>query len=1068
MQHFPLPARTVAVFLCLIAAGQALPAQTKGPFTYDTTLYNKMEWREIGPFRGGRSVAVAGHASQPNTFYFGATGGGVWKTEDGGESWINVSDGSLKVGIVGALDVAPSDPNVVYAGTGEACIRGNTQPGEGIYRSLDAGKTWSFAGLKEAQTISKVRIHPRDENIVFVAAFGHVFGANRERGVYRSKDGGKSWQKVLYKDDRTGAVDLVIDPNNHRVVYAAMWEAYRNPWSMSSGGPGSGLWKSTDGGDTWKEITANDGMPKGPIGKIGITASAAKPGRLWASVEAEEGGLFRSDDAGKTWSLVNDDRRIRQRAWYYSHVYADPKDAETVYILNVSFYRSSDGGKSLTSISVEHGDNHDLWIDPNDPLRMISGNDGGASVTYNGGETWSEQDVATAQFYHVTLDNEFPYNVYGAQQDNSTVRIASRTSGFGIDRTDWFPVAGGESGYIAVNPTDANVTYGGSYGGYLTRYDRKSEQEQDISPWPDNPMGGGADAMKYRFQWTYPIIVSHFDPKVVYATANMVFKTTDEGMSWQVVSPDLTRNDPSKQASSGGPITKDNTSVEYYGTIFTFAESPVRRGVLWSGSDDGVVQVSQDDGATWRKATPSGLPEWTMMSIIDPSPHDAGTAWLAANRYKLDDFRPYIYRTADYGRSWSKIVSGIPEGEFVHVVREDPNRKGLLYAGTERGVYVSFNSGERWQPLQLNLPVTPVHDMAVQKREKDLVVATHGRSFWILDDLTPLHQLNDRVAKSDVFLFKPRDPYRTGGFSFSGPGVTVGKNPPSGALVYYYFRTPPAPKDSMKLAFYDAGGRLIKSFDGKSGKEKPAGDGPGGGGGGGGRGNRDPKAPADSGMNRFIWNLRYPDATDVPGAIMWGGTTRGPGAVPGVYEVRLTVGGKSYSERFEYRKDPRVATSQADFQEQFDFLMKVRDRVSDAHEAVLAIREIRSQTEDLVKRLDKHPSKQTVADSAKSINDRLRNIEEEIIQVKIKAGQDALNYPIKLNNKIAALTGVVSSADTRPTKQARDVFDELSARLEGHLEKFRSIRDADLGAFNALVRSLEVPAVILKPVERPK
>ena len=1069
MSHFAPTARILVLALALLLPATALYAQSESAFTYDTSLYNKMEWREIGPFRGGRSIAVAGHTAQPNTFYFGATGGGVWKTDDGGNTWINITDGFLKVGIVGALDVAPSDPNVIYAGTGEACIRGNTQPGEGIYKSLDAGKTWTFAGLKEAQTISKVRVHPKDENIVFVAAFGHVFGSNKDRGVYRSKDGGKSWQKILYKDDKTGAVDLVFDPNNHRILYAAMWEAYRNPWSMSSGGAGSGLWKSTDGGDTWKDITKNEGMPKGPIGKIGVTASAAKPGRLWASVEAEEGGLFRSDDAGKTWTLVNDDRRIRQRAWYYSHVYADPKDADLVYILNVSFYKSPDGGKTLNGVSVEHGDNHDLWIDPNNPMRMISGNDGGASVSYNGGETWTEEDLATAQFYHVTLDNEFPYNVYGAQQDNSTVRIASRTSGFGIDRTDWFPVAGGESGYIAVNPLDADITYGGSYDGYLTRYDRKSEQEQDISPWPDNPMGGGAVDAKYRFQWTYPIIVSHFDPRVIYATANVAFRTTDEGMSWQVISPDLTRNDKGKMASSGGPITKDNTSVEYYGTIFTFAESPVKKGVLWSGSDDGVVQVSKDDGATWTKATPSGLPEWTMMSIIDPSPHDAGTAYLAANRYKLNDFKPYIFRTTDFGKSWSKIVRGIPGGEFVHVVREDPNRKGLLYAGTERGACVSFNSGENWQPLRMNLPVTPIHDMAVQKREKDLVVATHGRSFWILDDLTPLYQITDRVAKSDIFLFRPRETYRTGGFSFSAPGLTVGKNPPSGAVVYYYFKTPPAPKDSMKLEFYDANGKLIKSFEGKSGKDQPAGGGPGGGGGmGGGRGNRDPKAPADSGMNRFVWNLRYPDATDVPGAIMWGGTTRGPGAVPGTYEVRLRVGGKTWSEKFEYLKEPRVKTSQADFQEQFDFLITIRDRVSDAHEAVLAIREIRSQTDDLVKRLEKHASKQAIADSAKSLNDRLTKIEAEIIQVKIKAGQDALNYPIKLNNKIAGLTGVVSSADARPTKQSRDVFDELSGRLEGQLAQFRKIRDIELPAFNALVKSLEVPAVILKPVERPK
>jgi photosystem II stability/assembly factor-like uncharacterized protein len=1062
-----MPLRALCILSTLVVVALLTPLSdlsAQPNFVYDTTLYNKMEWREIGPFRGGRSVGVAGHAAQPKTFYFGATGGGIWKTEDGGETWVCVSDGFLKVGAVGALDVAPSDPNVIYAGTGEGCIRGNVQPGEGVYKSTDAGKTWTFSGLKEAQTISKVRVDPRDENVVFAAAFGHVFGTNRERGVYRSKDGGQSWKKVLYKNEKTGAIDLVIDPANPRIIYAALWEAYRNPWSMSSGGPGSGLWKSTDGGDTWQDLTANEGMPKGPIGKIGVTASAAKPGRVWASVEAEEGGLFMSDDGGKSWSNVNDDRNIRQRAWYYSHVYADPKDPDGVYILNVSFYHSTDGGKSLDRVGVQHGDNHDLWIDPTDPKRMISGNDGGASVSFNGGDTWSEEDVPTAQFYHVILDNDFPYNVYGAQQDNSTVRIPSRTFGFGIDESDWYSVAGGESGYIAVNPENSDITYGGNYGGYLTRHDRKTGQEQDISPWPDNPMGAGAVDTKYRFQWTYPIVVSHYDPKVIYATANRVFKTTNEGMSWEIISGDLTRNDTSKMASSGGPITKDNTSVEYYGTIFTFAESPVQRGVLWSGSDDGVVQVSRDDGATWTKVTPGGLPEWSMMSIIDASPFDAGTAWLAANRYKLDDFRPYIYRTTDFGRSWSKITGGIPDGEFVHVVREDPNKKGLLYAGTERGMYVSFNSGETWQPLQLNLPVVPIHDIALQKRERDLVVATHGRSFWILDDLTLLHQLDRSIAKSDAFLFAPREAYRGGGYSFSRPGLTIGKNPPSGAVVRYFLKTPPAKKDSAKLEFFDSAGKLIKSFG--LGSEK----GGGGGGGGRGRGGRgsDTKAPADSGLNHFVWNMRYPDAVDVPGAIMWGGTTRGPEAVPGTYEARLTVGGKTLSRTFEYRRDPRLPATQEDLQAQFDFLIQIRDRVSDAHEAVLAIRDIRSQTNDLVKRLDKHESKKAVSDSAKAMNDRLKAIEEEIIQVNIKAGQDALNYPIKLNNKIAALTGVVASADARPTKQARDVFDELSGGLGKLLDRYREIVGRDLPAFNALVKSLDIPAVILQPVERPK
>jgi len=1042
----------VRSFLVICSILITLTSPLFAQFTYDTTYYGKMRWREIGPFRGGRSVAVAGHKDQPLTYYFGATGGGVWKSEDGGNTWLNVSDKFFKLGIVGALAVAESDPNVVYAGTGESCIRGNAMPGEGVYKSEDAGKTWKFAGLKDAQTISKIRVHPKDENLVYAAALGHVFGPNQERGVYRSRDGGKTWQKILYKNDSTGTVDLVLDPTNPRILYAAMWQAYRNPWSMSSGGVGSGMWKSADGGDTWEELTKNDGFPRGIIGKIGIAVSAAKADRVWASIEAEDGGLFRSDDGGKNWTKMTDDRRIRQRAWYYSHVYADPMNPELVYILNVNFHKSMDGGKSLGNVRVPHGDNHDLWIDPNNPQRMITGNDGGACVSYNGGQTWTQEDIATAQFYHVTLDNEFPYNVYGAQQDNSTVKIASRTTGFGIDRPDWHDVGGGESGYIAVNQKDPNIVYAGSYDGYLTRYDHRTQQQQDISVWPDNPMGGGAKDAKYRFQWTYPIVVSKHDPSVLYVTANFVFKTTNEGMSWETISPDLTRNDSTKLGSSGGPITKDNTSVEYYGTIFTFAESPVQKGVLWSGSDDGIVQVSKNDGGAWTNVTPRDLPPWSMMSIIEASPHNAGTAYLAANRYKLDDAKPYLYRTTDFGATWKKIVKGIPQNEFTHVIREDPAQKGMLYAGTERGMYVSFNDGESWQPLQLNLPVTPVHDIALQAGENDLVVATHGRSFWILDDLTPLYQLKN--ITSGEFLFKPHHTYRIDGGTFDRPGLALGKNPPGGTVITYYLKHQPKEKDSLKLEFLENDGKIIKTFIGKPTKK---------GADQGGDEDETPVCPADSGVNRFVWDMRYPDATKVPGAIMWGGTTQGPLVMPGTYQVRLNAGGKTLTQSFEIRKDPRVHTTPEEFKEQFDFLMKIRDKVSEIHEAVNTIRDIRKQTDDLVKRLEKHPSKDSVANSAKRMNDKLKKIEEEMIQVKIKSGQDALNYPIKLNDKIASISGVVASADARPTAQAHKVYDDLTAKLESQLSAYKQILEADFSAFNATVKTLDVPAVILKP-----
>jgi len=1049
------------LIVLLLPADRTIARQGKSTIKIDTALYDKMEWREIGPFRGGRSIAVAGQKDQPYTYYFGATGGGIWKTEDGGDTWVNVSDGYLKLGIVGALEVAPSDPNVIYAGTGEACLRGNAMPGEGMYKSYDAGKTWNYIGLAEAQTISKIRVDPRNEDLVYAAVLGHAFGPNPERGVYRSKDGGKTWQRVLYKDDKTGAVDLVIDPKNSRVIYAALWEVTRSPWSMTSGGPGSGLWKSTDGGDTWTDLSSNKGMPKGITGRIGIAVSPAKVDRVWASVEAEEGGLFLSDNGGKTWRKVNSEQRIRQRAWYFSHIFADPKNPETVYILNVQFFKSIDGGKTLMNISGTHGDNHDLWIDPNNPERMIEGNDGGAAVSENGGRTWTEEDMPTAQFYHVVLDSNFPYRIYGAQQDNSTVGIASRTTGFGITREDWYDVGGGESGYIAVNKDNPNIVYAGNYGGLITRYDHATKQEQDVSPWPDNPMGYGADSLKYRFQWTFPIVISPYDSKTIYATANVVFKTTDEGMSWNVISPDLTRNDKSKQAPSGGPITKDNTSVEYYCTIFAFAESPVQRGVLWAGSDDGLIHVSRNGGASWQNVTPKDLPEWSTISIIDPSPHDSATAYVAAQRYRLDDFRPLLYKTSDFGKSWKKIVRGIPDDEFTHVIREDPVQKGLLYAGTERGAYVSFDDGNNWQSLQLNLPVVPIHDLAVQARDNELVAATHGRSFWILDDLNLLYQMKEEIDKEEVHLFKPGDAYRMRGASFSRPGLAIGKNPPNGVVVYY--RLGHKPKGDVRLEFLDEQGKLIKTFSSR--EEKNGSGGEGGEEGFFRRFGGPQKIPADSGLNRFVWNMRYPDAKNVPGAVMWSGSTRGPLAVPGKYQVKLVAEGEDRAEPFEIRMDPRLSTTPEEFKQQLDLLLNIRDKLTELDDAVNTIREIREQTDAFVKKLGKLPAKDTIAGAAKQMNQKLTSVEDELIQVKSKSSEDPLNFPIKLNDKLAGVGSVVESADTKPTKQAYDLYNLLSAQIDAQLSKYKQIVDTELPAFNTLVKNENVPAVILKPVE---
>jgi photosystem II stability/assembly factor-like uncharacterized protein len=1036
---------SILMSIAVSAAALGLTAtDASAQAAYDTTLYSALSWRMIGPYRGGRSVAAAGVVSDPMVYYFGGTGGGVWKTVDAGMTWQPISDETDMAGSIGAIAVAPSDANVVYVGTGEACPRGNVSPGNGVYRSTDAGKTWTHIGLPEAGQVGAVVVHPRDEDLVYVAALGHIFGPNEERGVYRSRDGGATWELILQRDENTGAIDLIMDPTNPRILYAALWQVRRLPHAMESGGPGSGIFKSTDGGDTWTEITRNEGLPEGTIGKVGIAVSPANPDRVWAIVEADEGGVFRSDDAGETWRRVNSDRKLRQRAWYYTHIYADPANEETVYVLNVGFYKSGDGGKTFdTRISVPHGDNHDLWIAPDDPNRMINANDGGANVSFNGGEGWTRQDnQPTAQMYHVTTTMDFPYKVCGAQQDNSTMCIASRTSGFGITQQDWHRVAGGESGYIAVRPDNTSISYGGSYGGYLTRLDRSTGQNRSVAVWPDNPMGWGADSLRYRFQWTFPIVLSPFDPDVMYVTSQHVHRTSDEGQTWETISPDLTRNDKDRQGPSGGPITKDNTSVEYYGTVFALVPSAHDPNVIWAGSDDGLVHVTRDGGQTWDDVTPRArdLPDWALISIIEESLHSPGTAYLAATRYKQDDFSPYIFKTTDYGQSWRKIVEGVPEGHFIRVVREDPERAGLLYAAGEFGVYVSFDAGAHWQSLQLDLPLTPIHDMVV--KNNDLVVATHGRSFYILDDLTPLHELSDQVASSAYHLFTPRDAYRMRGFGGRAfPGV--GANPQNGVWVHFYLSEEPAEDHEVVLEFLDAGGELIKRYSTKS-KE------------------RGEELEVEAGANRFVWNTRYADATGFDGMIMWAGSTGGPRAVPGEYQVRLTVGDWSDMRAFSLLPDPRVEVSQADLEEQFDFLIRIRDRVSEANRAVERIRDIKKQLEGVAERAEGHSDADTISAVSKELRERLSGIEAEIYQVKNRSNQDPLNYPIRLNNKIAALTGVVSSADAKPTAQSYAVYEELSAQLQVQLDQLETIVEDEIPAFNDFVRERDIPAVLLR------
>ncbi|MBS1812213.1 MAG: glycosyl hydrolase [Acidobacteria bacterium] len=1021
-----------------------------------------LQFRNIGPYRGGRVTAVAGITSQPNVYYFGATGGGVYKTTDGGVNWLNVSDGFFGTGSVGAIGVSESDPNIIYVGMGESPIRGNVSHGDGVYKSMDAGKTWKRVGLDDSRHIARIRVHPKNPDLVYAAVLGHIFGPHEQRGVYRSKDGGKTWERVLYKHNQTGAIDLILDPSNPNVMYAGMWEVKRTPYSLESGGKNGGLFKSTDGGDTWTELTRNPGGPKGEfIGKIGVTVSPVNPERVWAIIEAEDGGVFRSDNGGRNWVKVNESRNLRQRAWYYSRLYADTQNADTVYVLNTGFYKSQDGGRTYTPIQVPHGDNHDLWIAPNDNQRMINSNDGGANVSFSGGRSWTEQDQATAQFYRVSVDNDFPYHVYGAQQDNTTVKILSRSSSGSIDFRDWVVTAGFESGWVVPHPKDSNIVFGGNYDGLLQRLDHRTGQNRDINVYPDNPMGWGVEGMKYRFQWNFPIFFSPHDSNVLYTGGNVLFKTTNEGQSWQIISPDLTRNDKSKQGSSGGPITKDNTSVEYYCTIFAGMESPVKAGVIWTGSDDGLVHVTQDGGKNWANVTKNitGLPEWSQINSLDASPHDAGTAYIAATMYKSDDNKPYLYKTSDYGKTWKKIVKGLPDNSFTRVIREDPHRKGLLYAGTETGLHVSFDDGENWQSLQLNLPVVPITDLAIQKRDKDLVVATQGRSFWILDDLNVLHQMKDEVAKADAHLFKPEDAYRTvGGGGFANPMATAGQNPPSGVVVYYHLKD--KPKDEVTLEFLDSAGKSIKKFSSKAAATEgaPAMSDEGFFFGGGGA----TRVAAEAGLNRFVWDTRYPDAARFPGMIMWQGPVTGPRAIPGSYQAKLTVGGKTMTESFALSKDPRITTTPEDFAKQFDLLWKIRNKLDETHNAIIKIRDVRQQIEAVSKRIAAQPNAKAVVDSGKALNAKITAIEEALYQTKNQSSQDPLNYPIRLNNKLAALGGSVGGSDNPPTDQALQVYANLSGRIDAELKKLDEVLKADVPAFNKAVKELELPAVILK------
>ena len=1024
-------------------------------------LFRGMKYRSIGPFRGGRSLTAAGIPGDPTTYYFGATGGGVWKSTDGANTWSAIfdKDGSPSIG---SIAVAGSDPNVVYVGTGEACIRGNISNGDGVWKSVDAGKSWKYVGLKDSRAIGKVIVNPHNPDIAFVAALGHPYGPNTERGVFRTTDGGKTWDKVLYKDENTGAIDVTFDPQNPHILFASLWEARRTPWSLSSGGPGSGIYRSTDAGTTWKKLEEH-GLPKSPYGRIGL-AVAANSERVYAIVEAKEGGgFYRSDDGGDTWDLVNSSHSLLQRAWYYMHVIADPQDVNTVYVADVEFFKSTDGGRSFNKVKVPHGDNHGLWIDPKNTKRMIASNDGGVTVSLDGGNSWTREDnQPTAQFYHVITDTRTPYYVYGAQQDNSTVAIASRSDDGAIGRDNWYTVGGGEAGYIAPNPTDPNIVYAGDYQGNITRFDRRTNQIQSINVSPEISDGRGAAPLDHRFQWTAPIVTSPHDPNTIYYGGERVFKTSDGGMHWEAISGDLTRNDKSKQQPSGGPITIDDTGTEYYDTVFSIAPSPLAKGQIWAGTDDGLIQLTRDEGKTWTNVTPKDLAEWSRISLIEASPHYAGAAYVAVDRHQNDDLAPYIYKTADYGATWSRITAGIPDGSFVRAVREDPKRKGLLYAGTERGVFVSFDDGAHWRSLQINLPIVPVHDLVV--KNDDLVLATHGRAFWILDDVSPLRQFADSVVAEDVHLYQPATAYRVHAGDAPEHLTFDGKNPPHGAVIYYYFKKAPKPEakpGEVTIEILDASGTVVRKFS--SNKTEPL---------------EEPLDPDDKkpekqikpedGLNRFVWDLRYDEANRVPAYFLWeyNEGAKGPLALPGNYQVRLTANGKTLTAPLEVKIDPRVTVSQADLEKQFKLEMNVREQLNRVYDAVNQIQDVREQLEGLKKRVVPGDSTKPLLDGASALEAKLIAVRDPLINFKISASEDSLAYVPGIDAKLAFLSMAVAGfADAAPTEAENREFDKLKKQTEELLARWDQVRTADIGTFQKLAAEQNIHSIYVPDVQ---
>ena len=1034
---------TILVGLGFSAAAQRKTATANATGNNEDVLYSKMKYRLIGPFRGGRSAAVAGSYKQRNTFYFGATGGGVWKTTDGGSNWRNISDKYFG-GSIGAVAVAPSDENVIYVGEGEHTMRGNVSEGlGGMWRSDDGGRTWRNIGLKDGRHIVRILIHPRDPNTVWAAVMGHLFGPNEMRGVYKTTDGGRTWKRTLFVNNQTGAAELSMEFGNPEVMYAGTWRVIRTPYSLESGGEGSGLWKSTDGGESWTNISNKKGLPKGTWGIVGVAVAPSNPEKVYAIIENANGGMFVSNDAGETWTLTSSDNNIRQRAWYYTKVFVDPKNENVVYAPNVGFMRSRDGGRTFQAIRTPHGDHHDLWIDPEDANRMVVADDGGAQVSFDGGENWSTyMNQPTVQIYRVSTDNSFPYRILGAQQDNSTIRIKSRTTGAAITERDWESTAGSESGYVVADPLNPDIVYGGNYGGYLSRLDHRTGENRAVSVWPDNPMGAGADVLKYRFQWNFPIFFSPHNPRRLYAAGNHLFVTENEGQSWQEISPDLTTNDKTKQGPSGGPITKDNTSVEYYSTIFTATESPVEKDLLWTGSDDGLIFLSRDAGKNWENVTPKNIPKWMMWNAVEVDPFKKGAVYFTGTRYKSDDYTPYIYKTEDYGKTWRLITNGIDKMHFTRVMRADPKRPGLLYAGTEFGMYISFDDGASWRPFQLNLPVVPITDLTI--KENDLVVATQGRSFYVLDDLSILQQMNSGVTNKSLHVFHPAPAYRMQGNPFAvnfGTPRNAGQNPPTGIVLHYYVKDV-ADTSKASISIFDKDKKLVKTFTSDS-KEANA------------------RMDVNRGMNQFVWNMLYPEAERIEGMILWNGV---PGAIlapPGSYSARIRVGKDSVEVPFTIKADPNYKTTQAEYEEQFQFLWQVREKFNETQKAIRDIRSLRNQINSFIGLQGKEVPRE-VRTLADSINKKMTAIEESLYQTKAKSSQDVLNFPIKLNDKLSGLFDVANSGQTAPSKQVRDVYQQLATQIDVELNKLKEIKAKDIPALNEAIRQQTLPVIGVK------